>query len=290
MIKSIKLLVIAVAIFSIAGMYSCSTKKVQDEQKFIGLQLYSLRDSMKTNVSGTVASVGKIGYKFVEAAGYGNGKFYGMLPDEFKKLCETNNLQFLGSHTGQPLPDSTNWVKTMAWWDTCIDAHVAAGVKWIVQPWMGKEGYESLDGLKKYCTYFNAVGEKCNAKGIRFGYHNHSNEFKTVLDGKPVYDWMLELTDPSKVMFQMDLYWVVVGGKNPVDYFNAYPGRFELWHIKDKQEVGASGMMNFEAIWAAKEKSGVKYGIVEVEEYNFTPIESCSKSLDFLNKASYVKL
>ena len=99
---------------------------------------------------------------------------------------------------------------------------------------------------------------------------------------------MLENTDPSKVMYQLDLYWCVVGGKNPVDYFNKYPWRFELWHIKDKEEVGASGMMDFQSIWAAASQSGLKYGIVEVEEYNFDQFTSCQKSLEFLNAADYV--
>ncbi|MDD2380618.1 MAG: TIM barrel protein, partial [Mariniphaga sp.] len=136
--------------------------------------------------------------------------------------------------------------------------------------------------------YFNQVGEKCNAKGIRFGYHNHSNEFTTVLEGKPVYDWMLELTDPEKVMFQLDLYWIVVGGKDPLDYFDRYPGRFELWHLKDEKELGESGKMDFESIFAQRQKSGAKYGIVEVEKYNFEPLESCRISLEFLKNAPYV--
>lgn len=268
------------------GLFSCKT--AEKPEKFIGLQLYSVREAMKTDVSGTVARVGEMGYKFVETAGYADGKFYGMDPVAFKELCEANGLQFLGSHSGKDVPDSASWESTMAWWDQCIDAHVAAGVKWIVQPWMGKVGYESLDGLKRYCEYFNAVGEKCNAKGIRFGYHNHDKEFSTELEGKPVYDWMLELTDPAKVMFQLDLYWIVVGGKNPVDYFKTYPGRFELWHIKDKEEVGASGTMDFAAMFAEKELSGAQYGIVEVEEYNFEPLVSCQKSLEWLKAADYV--
>jgi len=250
----------------------------------LGLQLYSVRDAMKKDPKATVAKVGKMGFTFVEAAGFSNGKFYGMEPLVFKKLCEDNGLQFSGSHTGKDLPSDADWDKTMAWWDMSIDAHAAAGVKWIVQPWMSKEGYNSIEGLKKYIKYFNAVGEKCNAKGIRFGYHNHSNEFKTVFDGKPIYDWMLELTDPEKVMFELDLYWIVEGGKNPIDYFEKYPGRFMLWHIKDKEELGASGNMDFKAIFAEKEKAGVQYGIVEVERYNFDPLISCRKSLDYLKK------
>lgn len=284
---SFKVLIFVATIVSAQQLFvSCENKP---DEKFIGLQLYSVRDAMKENPETTVAKVGEIGYKYVEAAGYSDGKFYGMEPEAFKELCENNGMEFLGSHTGQDVPDSASWDQTMAWWDDCIAAHKAAGVKWIVQPWMGGVGYESLEGLERYCKYFNAVGEKCNEQGIRFGYHNHDKEFTTTFEGKPVYDWMLRLTDPEKVMFQMDLYWTIEGGKDPVDYFNEYPGRFYLWHIKDKEEVGASGDIDFKRIFAEKEKAGVEYGIVEVEEYNFEPIVSVEKSLEFLNNADYVQ-
>lgn len=279
-------LFVCIAVLGIIAQTGCSSDTAKE--KFIGLQLYSLRDDMKQDVEGTVARVGEMGYKFVEAAGYGNGQFYNMSPQAFKELCESSGLKFLGSHTGQDVPDSASWDKTMAWWDEAIQAHVDAGVEWIVQPWMGQTGYGSLEGLKRYCEYFNAVGEKCNEKGIRFGYHNHDNEFTTEFEGKTVYDWMLELTDPEKVMFQLDLYWIVEGGKNPVDYFEKYPGRFELWHIKDQEELGASGKMDFEPMFAAREQSGAEYGIVEVEQYNFEPVESVRKSFEFLQQADYV--
>lgn len=279
------LVFIGITALLLQGMFSCDSAP---DEKFIGLQLYSVRADMSEDPVATVVAVGEMGYKFVEAAGYGDGQFYGMDPLEFKELCETNGLQFLGSHTGMDVPDDTTWDETMAWWDTCIASHASAGVKWIVQPWMGDTGYESLDGLRKYCAYFNTIGEKCNEQGIRFGYHNHSQEFTTDLEGKPVYDWMLELTDPEKVMFQLDLYWIIEGGKDPLDYFNAYPGRFENWHIKDKEEVGASGKIDFEAIFAAREKAGAEYGVVEVEEYNYEPLESCRLSLEFLRNADYV--
>jgi len=256
--------------------------------KNIGLQLYSLRDTIMDDVPGTIAKVAEMGYTFVEPAGYGDGKFYGMNPSDFKALLDANKLTMISSHIGQPLPDSANWNGIMAWWDAAIEAHAATGTKYIIQPFMGGEAYRSLDTLRMYCNYFNTIGEKCNAKGIRFGYHNHSGEFETKLMDAVVYDFMLENTDPAKVMFEMDLYWTVEGGANPVDYFNKYPGRFELWHIKDKAEVGASGKMDFASIWAAAGKSGMKYGVVEVEEYNFDPFTSCQKSLEFLNTTEYV--
>lgn len=279
--------VVLIAVIAVI-MVSFSSCKTSGPKKNIGLQLYSIRDSIKNDVPGAIAKVARMGYKFVEPAGYADGKFYGMAPSEFRALCEKNGMTVLSSHTGRPVPDSAKLAETMAWWDACIDAHITAGAKYIVQSSMGGTAYQSLEGLKSYCDYFNMIGEKCNAKGIRFGYHNHSREFTTQFDGVTLYDYLVENTDPSKVMFQMDLYWCVEGGKNPVDYFNKYPGRFELWHIKDKEEIGASGMMDFASVWAAAAKSGMKYGIVEVEKYNFDQYTSCSKSLDFLNSAPYV--
>lgn len=260
---------------------------IKPKEKFIGLQLYSVREAMESDPKGTVTKVGEMGYKFVEAAGYNEGRFYGMTPTEFKELCEASGMKFLGSHTGQNVPNEDNWDSTMAWWDAAIEAHAEAGVKWIVQPWMNEVGYESLDGLKQYINYFNAVGEKCNKKGIRFGYHNHDKEFTTEFEGKPVYDWMLELTEPKNVMFELDLYWIDQGGKDALAYFDKYPGRFMLWHIKDKEELGASGQMDFNAVFAKKKKAGLKYGIVEVEEYNFEPMVSVKKSLDYMETTNY---
>jgi sugar phosphate isomerase/epimerase len=273
------------AIIIIPVFQSCGNKL---QEKNIGLQLYSIRDSIYRDVPAAIARVSEIGYKFVEPAGYSDGQFYGMKPADFKSLCESYGMPVLSSHTSRQLPDSAEYDETMAWWDKCIDAHVAVGAKYIVQPTMGSEAYRSLDTLKAYCDYFSAIGEKCNAKGIRFGYHNHNREFSTRLDGETVYDFMLENTDPEKVFFQIDLYWVVVGGADPVDYFDRYPGRFELWHIKDEKEIGASGMMDFEAIWKEAALSGMKYGIVEVERYDYDVYTSCKMSIDTLNAAPYV--
>jgi len=280
------MLMVILAGFIAALNYSFKPVK----QKNIGLQLYSLRDSIRKNVPAAIEKVGKMGYKFVEPAGYADGKIYDMDPVAFKELCAKNGMTVLSAHVSQPLPTAETWDKTMAWWDVCIDAHVKAGAKFLVQPSMGGDAYKSLDNLKKWCDYFNAVGEKCNAKGLRFGYHNHDREFSTKLDGQTMYDFMLTNTDPKKVMFQLDLYWCVEGGKNPVDYFNKYPGRFELWHIKDREEIGASGGMDFYSMWASAKISGMKYGIVEVEKYNFDQFTSCAKSIDFLNAAKYVKM
>lgn len=257
-------------------------------KKVIGIQLYSVRDAMKTDVVGTIEKLGAMGFKTVETAGYSDGKLYGMEPTAFKALVEKNGMKVISAHCGGPVPSKENWDEAMAWWDTCIDANKAAGVSYIVQPSMNKIAYESLAGLQLYCDYFNAIGEKCKAKGIKFGYHNHAGEFKE-LEGQIIYDYMLQHTDPSKVFFQLDLYWIAEGGKLATDYFQKYPGRFTLYHVKDEKELGESGKMDFESAFKMAKKAGMKAYIIEVERYNFDPIVSVQKSLDFLMKANYTK-
>ncbi len=284
-IQSILVILVIVA----TGLLSACTKSKNTVKKEIGIQLYSLKEDMKKDPVATIQALGKMGYSFVELADYENGKMYGMEPAEFKALCGTNGLQVLSSHKGLDVPDATAWDQSMAWWDSCIVAHKAVGARFIVKPSMGDDAYESLETLKRYCAYYNVIGKKCNEAGIRFGYHNHDKEFTTEFDGKAVYDHLLENTQSEFVMFQLDLYWISKGGGNPLEYFQKYPGRFELWHIKDDAEVGASGKIDFASIYAAKEISGMKYGIVEVEPKNMNPFECVKKSLEFLNQAEYVK-
>jgi sugar phosphate isomerase/epimerase len=278
------ILLVAIAGITFSTFYSFRSAP----KKIFGLQLYSVRDSIKKDVPGAIEKVGKMGYTYVEPAGYANGKIYGMDPVAFKDLCKKNGMEVLSAHVGQPLPTEATWDKTMAWWDECIDAHVKAGAKFLVQPSMGADAYLSLATLKKYCDYFNAIGEKCNSKGLRFGYHNHAQEFTTKLDGQIIYDFMLTNTDPKKVMFQIDLGHLVDGGADPVYYLSKYPGRFELWHLAEGYEFGTSGKMDYKALWAVAKVSGLKYGIVEVEKYHFDQFTSCQKSIDFLNNADFV--
>jgi len=278
----------AIALLVLAVSLPIACNQNGKSGKNIGIQLYSLRDSMAVNPAKTVAEVGQIGYSFVELAGYSDGKFYGMNPVDFKALVESNGMTIESSHTGMPVPDSTRWDSVMAWWDVCIAAHAELGVKFIVQPFMDSVGYQTLAGLQRYCDYFNAVGEKCKARGIRFGYHNHSEEFKQ-LEGQVIYDYMLTHTDTANVVFEIDLYWAVEGGADPVAYFSNYPGRFPLWHVKDEKEVGASGKMDFKTIFEHAAVSGMVLPIVEQEEYTTTPLEGVKQSYEFLYQAEYVK-
>jgi sugar phosphate isomerase/epimerase len=262
---------------------------VVENKKDIYIQLYSVRDDIKADYTGTIAAVAEMGYTGVEAAGYNDGKFYDMSPADFKKSIEDAGMTVLSSHAGRPLADpaaDTNWEETWAWWDTAIQAHKEAGMKYLVVAWIPTP--KTLVDLQAYCDYFNQIGEKCNAAGIRFGYHNHNFEF-TEIEGEMMYDYMINNTDPDKVFYQMDVYWVGQGGQDPVTYMNKYPGRFEILHIKDELEIGKSGQVDFEAIYNNAEVAGAKYMVVEVERYTGTPLDGVKESYDYLNNAEFVK-
>lgn len=255
----------------------------------VGLQLYSVRDAMRIDPAGTIEKVGAMGYDFVETAGYDDGKIYGYDPEEFKILVEENGMKFLGAHLSRQLPDSGSYEEQLAWWDIAIDAHKKAGAEYMVQPSMGGNAFASLEGLQRYCDYFNEVGAKCNAAGIKFGFHNHDKEFTTVLDGHVVYDYMLANTDPDKVFFQLDLYWIHEGGGNELDYYEKNPGRFLSYHIKDEKELGESGEMDFQPSFDVAEQAGAIWNVVEVERYNHDPLESVEISLDYLREIGFTR-
>lgn len=277
---------------------SCAQPKQKDAQveeptkaaKNIYIELYSVRDDIKKDFDGTIASLANSGYKGVEAANYADGKFYGYTPEEFKEKIESVGMDVLASHATKRLEEDlqkTDWDDVWRWWDEAIDAHKRAGMKYIVAASMPTP--KTLADLQVYCDYYNQIGEKCNAAGLSFGYHNHAFEYEEI-EGKVMYDYMLENTDPDKVFFEMDVYWTTKGGYNPVDYFNNYPNRFKLLHIKDEKELGGTdGIVDFDNIFQNIDNSGAQYLIVEVEKYNYEPLESVKMSIDYLLNNENVK-
>ena len=249
----------------------------------IYVQLYSVREDVKDDFNSTIQNVADIGYTGVEAAGYKDGKFYDLTPEVFKHKIEGAGMKLLSSHAGRSLnrenPANTNWESIWKWWDTAITAHKAAGIEYLITASMPR--LTSLEHLKVYCDYYNEIGRKCKEQGIRFGYHNHAFEF-VEFDGVTWYDYMIENTDPDLVFYQMDVYWTVKGGKSPVEYFKKYPGRFEILHIKDEKELGESGMVGFDAILKNRAIAGTKYLVIEIEKYEFPPIQSIKLGYDYL--------
>jgi sugar phosphate isomerase/epimerase len=260
------------------------------EKKEIGLQLYSLRDDIKTQgIEKVLEQVAQMGYTKLELAGYKNGLIYGKKPLQFKKMAKKNGLKITSTHVARKL--TKNPEADMEFWTGAIEAHAAIGVKYIIMPAypFNKKKPVTMDDVVKVCEYFNKVGKMVADAGMQFGFHNHAHEFTNKIDGTPLYDLMIEKLDPKYVFLQMDVYWVQEGGYDPVEYLEKYAGRFPVLHIKDKEVIGASGKMDFKAIFKAAYKQGMVDYYVEVEEYTNTPMEDVKLSCDFLNTAKYVK-
>lgn len=229
-----------------------------------GIQLYTVRDAMK-NVKETLSKVAGMGYKNLELAGYSNGKFYGMEPREFRKIVEDLGMKIISSHTGVEVKGvDTGNAQKMA------EDHAGIGVEYCVQPWLVEERRKTADMYKKFVDELNLVARVMKKNGIRFGYHNHDFEFKPVDGVIPFYDIYLKNTDPGLITFELDLYWATKAGHNPVEIFKKYPGRFELWHVKDMENSSdkffapvGTGTINFKEIFDHREKAGMKYYFVE---------------------------
>ena len=266
----------------------------KEKKKDVTIQLYSVRTLIDNKEGLSFETILKeladMGYTSVEAANYGDGKFYGKTPEEFKTDVEEAGMKVLSSHCSRGLSDgelaSGDLSAALEWWDKCIADHKAAGMKYIVWPWLGVP--KSLKDLDTYCRLFNEIGKRCKENGILFGYHNHNHEFQKVED-KLMYDYMLENTNPEYVFFQMDVYWVVRGQNSPVEYFNRYPGRFKMLHLKDHREIGQSGMVGFDAIFRNAETAGVQDIVAEIENYTLPVEESVKVSLDYILSAPFIK-
>ena len=262
------------------------------KKKEVSIQLYSVRDVINkgTDLNVVLKDLAEMGYTSIEAANYDNGKLYGKTPEEFKSAVEKAGMTVLSSHCSRGLSGeevaSGDFSESLKWWDQSIAAHKAAGMKYIVNPGIGVP--KTMKEMKMYCDYFNEIGKRCQQNGMKFGYHNHAHEFQKV-EGQVMYDYMLEHTNPEYVFFQMDVYWVVRGQNSPVDYFNKYPGRFKIFHIKDHREIGQSGMVGFDAIFKNAKTAGVQYLVAEIEKYSMPVEESVEVSLDYLLNAPFVE-
>lgn len=290
-----RFLILAMSVLTLASC--CAPQEETKVKKEMGIQLYSVRELIGSaelyaqNHETVLQKIAELGFTTVEAANFDGANFYGVAPEQFKADLEAAGLKAISSHTNHPLSaeelKTKDFSKALEWWKAALPAHKAAGMQYVVVPWLDKPG--TLEDLKTVCDYFNEIGKLCAAEGLKFGYHSHSFEFTTIEDTM-MYDFMIENTDPQYVFFQMDVYWAVYGRVSPVNYFKKYPGRFELLHIKDYTEVGQSGMVGFDAIFKNFDVAGTKVFIVEMEGSGVGDIlETCRISADYLNSADFVK-
>lgn len=254
--------------------------------KNVGLQLYTLRKEIPTDVKGVIEKVAQAGYKEVETYGFSNGKFWGLTPKEFLKLLKDNGLKAPSGHYGMDdfmKTGSTDKLKAD------IESAAAIGGKYFTIAGAHVDVSKGADGFKKTAEGFNKVAEIAKASGLKFAYHNHDFEFKK-FENTTGYDIYLTETDKNLVNFELDLYWVVRSGNDPLALFKKYPGRFPMWHVKDMDkakpelntEVG-KGSIDFKSIFAQAKLSGMTNFFVEHENnYVPDPIGSIKTSCDYI--------
>jgi sugar phosphate isomerase/epimerase len=245
--------------------------------KNIGVQLYTFRREMAADAMGTLKQIAALGIKEIESARSDKGHYYGLTPKEMKKACKDLGMTLRSGH----VHIDDKWQQTM-------NEAAESGQEYIICSTMPTSG-QTIDNYKKVAEAFNKAGEESKKLGIKFGYHNHEYEFESE-NGKVLYDILLDHTQPDLVHMELDLGWVIMAGKDPLDYFNNYPGRFPLWHLKDMDltkkhsvEFG-KGQLRIAAILEQRKPSGLKYPFIEQEEYASTPLESMQHNMEYLDK------
>jgi len=248
----------------LASFLVLSVTSNAQSKKHLGIATYSVK-GLESDLEGSFKSLADDGYVVMEIANYntGTGLVAGKTPAEYAALAEKYGIDIISSHARAKF-DVKDPEGTLAAWGKVFDDHKAMGCKYVVFPmytWAG-----TVEGVKAECDLMNKIGEEANKRGIKFGYHNHNAEFATLANTGQLYeDFLIANTDPDKVFFQMDVYWITVGGQDPVAYLKKYPTRFKVLHIKDEYVVGESGKLNYEAIFKQFYANGYEDWFVEME-------------------------
>jgi sugar phosphate isomerase/epimerase len=248
--------------------------------KDAGLQLYTVRNEMLKDNTGTLKKIASLGYKEIESAGSEKGSYYGFKPAEMKKICADLGMTLRSGHVHY----DDKWQQT-------IDDAAESGQEYLIVSVMPEKG-QTVDNYKHTAEVFNKAGEAAKKSNISFGYHNHDSEFEKD-NGKVLYDVLLENTNPEFVKMEMDLGWVIVTGNDPLAYFEKYPGRFPLWHLKDMDlkekhsvEFG-KGSLDVKKMLENSKKAGMKYFFVEQEEYSGTAFDCLEYNINYLKNLKY---
>lgn len=240
----------------------------------VGLQLYTVRDLMKEDFDGTLAKVAAVGYREVEFAGY-----FERSPKDVKASLDRAGLispsaHFNSSYLGEK-------------WPGVLESAGAIGQQYVVCSSVEEKLRQQPDAWPRIAEMFNQAGEAARKAGLQFAYHNHSFEF-TPVEGKLPYEVLLDGTHPNLVKMEMDLYWTVNAGADPLAYFNRYPGRFALVHVKGRDragnmtEVAADNSIDWKALFAQSQKAGIQHYFVEHDNPK-APLDSIRSSYAYLH-------
>ncbi len=272
---------------------ACSPNKKESKEKVvespsetkmeIGLQAYSVRNQLKEDFEGTMKKISEFGYQTIEGYGLGSdGLFLDKYsPAEYKKIINDLGMRLPASHSGYFTPEGASQM---------IDAAKEAGLEYLITPSIPGNLRESIDGYKVIAENFNKVGELCNASGIKFGYHNHAFEFDVIDDQIPM-EVLISETEKNLVHFEADLFWVTRGKYDPIKLINKFPGRIDLFHVKDanselEDETVGKGIIDFKSIFEVGKKSGLKYYFIE-DEREDDPFANVKADFDYISAQSF---
>ena len=251
----------------------------------VGIQLYSLRSQLVKDLEGTLAKVAKIGFAEVETYGYSKkGGFWGLSIEKFKDLLKKYDLKTPSGHY-----DFNSYLQTGKEDDlnAYIEAAKETGQKYITVPSLGAPYRGSIDGFKQVAEKLNKASVLIKKADLQLAYHNHAFEFED-FNGKTGYDVLISETDPANLKFELDIYWAVRGGKDPITLFKQNPQRYVMWHVKDMSkkdtsftEVG-TGRIDYKKIFAEAKVAGVKHYFVEQDVIKIDPFESVKQSYQYI--------
>ncbi len=264
---------------SLSGLLRANPFKSQN----YAMQLFSVREAVAKDLEGTLEKLRSIGYDRLEIYGY-DGAFFGKTLGEFKTILKNTGMKVLSSHhiSGFAMPGKgslkVDWEQTVEDMNT-IGANYM-GCSYLFPNERTEEIYAELPDL------LNRAGEVSKNSGIQFFYHNHEFEFEPY-QNTLVYDHLLNQTSADLVKMELDLYWIYKAGKDPLSYFDKYPGRFPLWHVKDMSQAGeitevGNGTIDFDQLFAARKKAGLKHWFVEQDVSKGDIFESLKQSHTYL--------
>lgn len=255
----------------------------------LGLQLYSIRDSLQNDVSGTLAWVRDQGFQEVELAGT-----YGLTPERFRQELDNAGLRATSMHTGyERFRDSTQVV---------LDEAEIFGVDYVGIAWIPHDERFTVEQAREAAADFNEMGQAASERGLQFFYHNHGYEYRPADDGTIPFDVLVQETDPEYVKFEIDVFWTALPGIDPAAHLREHPERWVLMHIKDMREgistddhsggapaeakvpVG-TGQIDYQAVLAAAQEIGLERYYIEDESR--APMENIPQSIDFLEQVTY---
>ena len=249
------------------------------KHKAMGVQVYSVRDALQEDFSGSIKKLADIGFQYIEGYGLGvDGKILEMDPSEYSRIVTDSGMEMVSTHCSYFQAEDAEKMR---------DAALSGGIKHVIVASLREEDRK----YHEVAENLNKVGQVFKEAGLLFGYHNHAFEFESQGDEVGL-DIMIKETDPDLVKFQLDLYWVVKGGSDPVAFIEKYPGRFCSFHIKDsaedlEQTTVGTGIVPFEGVFNIKGKSGATHYFVE-DERTDDPFGNVEAAFNYLNQAAFV--